>query len=187
MIREDITIVRSNRKTVALEIKSSGEIILRAPMRTPMRMLEQFVEERSSWIDRKLVEIKRRRQEEASIEKFTEAEVKELRKKAKKVIPMRVDYYADLCGIEYGRIAIKSQRTVWGSCSNNRNLNFNCLLMLVPVEIMDYVIVHELCHIIHLNHSKDFWDEVGRVMPDYKIRRKWLKENGAALIRRLPD
>ena len=76
----------------------------------------------------------------------------------------------------YGRITIRAQRSRWGSCSSKGNLNFNCLLMLTPSEIRDYVVVHELCHRIELNHSAYFWAEVARILPDYKECRKWLIE-----------
>jgi predicted metal-dependent hydrolase len=90
-------------------------------------------------------------------------------------------------GISYGRITVRSQHTRWGSCSAKGNLNFNCLLMLVPQEVLDYVVVHELCHRKELNHSARFWAQVERILPDYRIHRKWLKDHGSALIGRLPE
>ena len=81
-------------------------------------------------------------------------------------------------GVDYNRISIKFQKTRFGSCSTKKNLNFNALVALMPSEILDYVIVHELSHLKEMNHSKQFWREVARVMPDYKSKRKWLKENG---------
>lgn len=110
------------------------------------------------------------------MKKFTETEIAELKKLAKKYIPDRVAYYAALIPVSYGRIAIRCQKTRWGSCSQKGNLNFNCLLMKLPPEIIDYVVVHELCHRLQMNHSRLFWTEVEKVLPDYKKRRKWLKE-----------
>ena len=80
-----------------------------------------------------------------------------------------------------------NQRTRWGSCSSKGNLNFNCLLMLCPEDVRDYVVVHELCHRKELNHSPRFWAEVAKVLPGYAVQRKWLKESGGTIIRRLPD
>ena len=90
-------------------------------------------------------------------------------------------------GVRYGRLAVRSQRSKWGSCSGKGNLNFNCLLLLAPDEVLDYVVVHELCHRREMNHSPRFWAEVERVLPDFKNARRWLKQNGASLMARLPD
>ena len=102
-----------------------------------------------------------------------------------KYIPERVAYYAPIAGVSYGRITIRNQKSRWGSCSAKGNLNFNCLLMLTPPEVIDSVVVHELCHRKEMNHSRRFYDEVLRVYPDYHIWNKWLKENGAAIMRRM--
>jgi predicted metal-dependent hydrolase len=103
--------------------------------------------------------------------------------RAKRVIPVKVRKFAELIGVTYGRITIRNQKTRWGSCSAEGNLNFNCVLMRAPEEIVDYVVVHELCHRIHMNHSKAFWGEVEKVIPDYKERRNWLRDNEKELMR----
>lgn len=100
------------------------------------------------------------------------------RKACKGIIVARVDFYAPILAVHYNRIVLKEQKTCWGSCSSKLNLNFNWKLLLMPPEVMDYVIVHELSHLLEMNHSKNFWKVVEKVMPDYKIHRKWLKENG---------
>ena len=105
---------------------------------------------------------------------------------AKRTIPQRVAYYAPLVGTDYKRISIRKQQTRWGSCSKDGNLNFNALLLLAPPEVMDSVIVHELCHRLEMNHSRKFYENVYRVFPDYDRCDKWLKENGKMLIHRLP-
>ena len=86
----------------------------------------------------------------------------------------------------YDRITIRRQHSRWGSCSSKGNLNFNCLLALVPEAVLDYIIVHELCHRRHMNHSPVFWAEVARLLPDYPQARTWLRDKGGALIARLP-
>ena len=107
---------------------------------------------------------------------ITEEMRKDVVKKALKFIPERVEYYAELMGVSYGRITIREQKTRWGSCSCKGNLNFNWKLMLMPPEILDYVVVHELAHRKEMNHSRDFWKIVEQVLPDYQERRKRLRE-----------
>lgn len=97
-------------------------------------------------------------------------------------IPQRVRMFAPIVGVEYGRITIRMQKSRWGSCSSKGNLNFNCLLMAMPEEVRDYVVVHELCHRKQMNHSDKFWAEVEKVLPDYKVSRKWLRDNGEEIM-----
>lgn len=106
----------------------------------------------------------------------SDLEKKKLIKKAHILIPLRVEHYAPIVGVSYNRVSIKDVKSRWGSCSADGNLNFNYRLVSFPMEILDYVVVHELCHRLHMNHSKDFWNEVERVIPDYKEKRAWLKE-----------
>ena len=112
-------------------------------------------------------------------------EVRALAEQALQTIPPRVAHYARLLGVTCGRITIRNQRTRWGSCSSKGNLNFNCLLMLTPPEVVDSVIVHELCHLKEMNHSDRFYREVLRIYPDYWRWDKWLKENGDLIMMRL--
>ena len=136
-----------------------------------------FVRSKEEWIQKHLAGISAQK-----VERFTAEELEKLRKLARKRVAERVAYYARILGVTYGRIAIRAQHTRWGSCSSKGNLNFNCLLALVPPEVLDYVVVHELCHRKEMNHSTKFWAEVAAVLPDYQQRRKWLKENGKTLI-----
>lgn len=114
-------------------------------------------------------------------EKQIASAVRFFKAKAKSYIPKRVSIYATKMGVSYGKITIRDQKTRWGSRSSSGTLSFNWRLMLAPKEVLDYVVIHELCHIKQMNHSKAFWMEVENVMPDYKIYRDWLKENGKML------
>ena len=93
-------------------------------------------------------------------------------------------YYASIIGVSYGKVTIRKQKTRWGSCSARGDLNFNCLLMLTPPEVIDSVVVHELCHRKEMNHSRKFYGEVLRAFPDYRKWDKWLKDNGRMLLMR---
>ena len=106
-------------------------------------------------------------------------------KQAKADLPPRAAFFASLLGVSYGRITIRKQKTRWGSCSGKGNLNFNCLLMLCPSRARDYVVAHELCHRKEMNHSPRFWAEVEKLLPDYRVWRQWLKEEGQKIIRRI--
>ena len=185
----DIEIIRSDRRTVALEVRRDLSVVVRAPRRMPRAEIMRFVESEEAWIEphialmrRKILAAEARR---AQAPRFTDAEIRGLAERALELIPPRVAHFAPLVGVTFGRITVRAQRTRWGSCSSSGNLNFNCLLALVPPTVLDYVVVHELCHRLEMNHSPRFWQEVGRVMPDYEEHKKWLRENGAALIERL--
>lgn len=114
--------------------------------------------------------------------KLSEKERLEYRKKARLLFRQRAEYYASVMGVTFNRIAIREQRTRWGSCSSKKNLNFNWKLLLAPPEVLDYVVVHELCHLKQMDHSRAFWAEVAAILPDYKERKKWLREHGADLM-----
>lgn len=178
-------VVRSNRKTLAIEINNQ-EILVRAPFFVRDEEIAEFIDEKKSWIEKHLKRIKVRQEALENIEPYTMDEIRILAEKALQIIPGKVKYYASLIGVDYGRITIRNQRSRWGSCSSAGNLNFNCLLMELPDEIIDSVVVHELCHRKHMNHSSEFYKEIERVFPKYSECRKWLKENGGAVIDRLP-
>ena len=173
-------IICSNRKTIAIQIMPDGSVVVRSPKRMRVDEVRKFVNSKSTWIEKHLTSRVPRNEE-----KLTDSELKELRERTRILVTERVRYFAPLVGVTYNQIAIRAQRTRWGSCSSKGNLNFNCLLALVPPDVLDYIVVHELCHRKELNHSERFWTEVGKVLPDYKIRKKWLKDNGANLIARL--
>ena len=174
------SIIRSDRKTIAIQIQPDGNVIVRAPKRMRIEEIKRFVESKAEWIEKHLSNRTTFNQE-----KLTDQEMKMLREKARALVTEKVQYYAPLIEVTYNQIAIRAQHTRWGSCSSKGNLNFNCLLALVPIEVLDYVVVHELCHRKELNHSDRFWNEVAKILPDYKVRKKWLKDNGSNLIARI--
>ena len=181
----DFRIIYSKRRTVSIEIKMDG-VYVRAPKGMSRSEIDSFIEKKRGWIDKHLEEMRERKEVLDRLPKFTEDEICELIQRASVIIPERVEKYAPVAGVKYGRITIRKQRTRWGSCSAAGNLNFNCLLALFPEDVMDSVIVHELCHRKHMDHSAAFYTEVERVFPEYKRCQKWLKENGGLYLSRLP-
>lgn len=175
-------IIRSNRKTMSLEIKEEG-IVVRAPLKASVREIDAFVKSHKDWIEKRIVKMKEAKKQ-AMEKPLSEDEISDLVEKAKQYIPERVAYYAPIIGVSYGKITIRKQKTRWGSCSARGDLNFNCLLMLTPPEVIDSVVVHELCHRKEMNHSGKFYGEVLRAFPDYRKWDKWLKDNGRALLMR---
>lgn len=181
----NIEVIRSKRRTIAIEIRPEGTVLVRAPFGVKDTVIREFVKEKENWISAHLEKIEERRSASKNYEKLSEEEIRKLANLALDVIPVKVKHYASLMKVRYGRITIRNQKTRWGSCSGKGNLNFNCLLMLTPDEVVDYVVVHELCHLIEMNHSKAFWAQVEQVMPDYKKHRKWLKEHGNGIMERM--
>ena len=173
-------IIRSRRRTMAAQIKD-GRLIVRAPLYATDAEISDFVRKHQRWIEKHI----RKAQSLSNIVPLTPDELRNLAQQAKTVIPQRVAAYAPRIGVDYGRITIRTQHSRWGSCSSKGNLNFNCLLMLTPPEVLDSVVVHELCHRKEMNHSPKFYAEVLRVCPDYQKCRNWLRENGPALMRRI--
>ena len=183
--RIPIKLYYSKRKTISVEIKHDG-VSVRAPLRMSDAEIQSFLERKKDWLQKHLQKQMERKAAVKDLQPYTHEELNDLADKALQVIPARVKYYADAIGVDYGRITIRNQRTRWGSCSSKGNLNFNCLLMLMPDDIIDSVIVHELCHRKHMNHSAQFYAEVEKAFPDYQRCRKWLKENGGIYLCRLP-
>ena len=181
----EVEVIFSSRKSIAIQIKPDGRVIIRAPYGVSQRELDRVLDEKKAWIEKHLQELKEHKEQQRNVMQLSMQEIKELADKALAYIPERVKHYAPIVGVDYSRITIRNQKTKWGSCSGKGGLNFNCLLMLTPPEVIDYVVVHELCHRKEMNHSKAFWNEVERILPEYKVAKKWLKENGEDVMRRM--
>lgn len=171
-------LIRSDRKTIAIQIRPDGRVVVRAPRRMNKARIEAFVREKEGWIQAHMPKAE-------TLPGLTDGELKQLTALAKADLPLRVAGFARRLGVSYGSVTIRHQRTRWGSCTGAGNLNFNCLLMLAPEPVRDYVVVHELCHRLEMNHSARFWAHVAGAMPDYCLHRKWLKANGPSLVGRL--
>ena len=180
-----IQIVRSKRRTMALEITATGKVVVRAPWDTPKWRIDEFTKDKAAWIEHHL---KKKKEDENALREqgvFTENEIQKMIRLAKEMIPSKVAYYARVMQVTYGRVSIRKQKSRWGSCSREGNLSFNCLLMMAPPEVLDYVVVHELSHRLEMNHSQRFWREVEKVLPYYQKAMMWLKDNGNRYMLRM--
>lgn len=175
-------VVYSARRTLGLEVLGSGQVKIRVPNRTKDGVIREFAESRKAWIVEKYLLMERRQEEreKQGVPDYVEhPELEALyREQARARISERVAWFARIMGVSYGRITIRAAKTRWGSCSAKGNLNFHWKLILMPEEVLDYVVVHELAHRKQMNHSPAFWAEVEKVLPDYRERRRWLKTWG---------
>ena len=164
-------IVRTSRKTMALQIEEDGQVTVRVPRTVTEAQAEEFARRHGEWI---LKTRKRVLQNASWRRSYTEAEKQTGKQRLSRKLEERLPLFASVMGVSYGRVSIRDQRTRWGSCSSKGNLNFNCRLLFVPDRIVDYVVIHELAHRRFMNHSKAFWKEVEKYMPDYKEQKKLL-------------
>lgn len=181
----NVEVRRSKRKSVAIKITADMQIVVFVPLYVSDNEIEKMVISKSKWIDEHMLKVQSTIDERSKLEKITFEQIKELADQAVEYIPKRVKYYDEKENFVYNKITIKNLVSRWGSCSTKGNLNFNCLLMLTPDYVIDYIVVHELCHLREMNHSEKFWAEVEKIMPDYQRAELWLKQNGGNLISRM--
>lgn len=186
-MKVDYILKKSNRRSISIKISDEGKVLIKAPNQITIDKVEEFLYEKRDWILKQINREEIQNSKALEMGSLSEDDVKKIKKEARKLIPERVHYYSQLMGVTYNRISIRLQKSRWGSCTADGNLNFNCLLVLMPQEILDSVVVHELCHRNHMNHSKAFYAEVLKYFPDYKRCDKWLKENGKIYFKRIEN
>lgn len=170
----DYTVIRSDRKTVALQINRDGELIVRAPKRFPKYKINKLVEKHREWIEKKTAEAVSRKE---NTHELSVGEISELKNQAREILPKLTEKYAKIMVVSYGTVKITSAQKRFGSCSAKNNICFSYILMQYPIEAIEYVVVHELAHTVHHDHSKAFYALIEKYMPDYKQREKLLKTN----------
>ena len=211
-------IIKSKRRTLSLSINENAELIVRAPNQISNKRIEEFIIEKSKWINKNknlmqsrinemndsdsdylflgniyplikvnedpnkidfngtefITSIENQDTFKASLKSWYKIKFKEI------AIP-RLNYFSDKYNLKINQVRFKNQKTLWGSCSSKNNINLNYLLVMAPMIVIDYVIIHELVHTVHKNHSENFWNAVEAIMPDYKKAKKWLNKNGYKL------
>ena len=166
-------LIRSKRKTLAIEITRDARLVVRAPLRCSQARIEQFLTEKQTWITLHLQKMQQRRENHPEP---TPEEEALLRKKARNLLPGLVNRYAVQMDVQPAGITITGARTRFGSCSPKNRLSFSFRLMDYPMEAIEYVVVHELAHILHKNHSAAFYAEIEKILPDWKTRNQLLKQ-----------
>ncbi len=162
---------RSKRKTISIIIRN-GEVVVRAPMKAPLKYINGVVEKHDRWIKKHL---------EKSIEKnnklsdLSDYDIKRLKAEAKIYFENKTEEFSKIMDLKYSRIKITSAKVRFGSCSSIGTICYSYWLMLYPEAAREYIIVHELCHLVHLNHSKVFYDLLEYYLPDYKARKALLE------------
>jgi predicted metal-dependent hydrolase len=172
-----VQVMYSKRRSIVLQVKN-GQIFLKAPLRTPIKFLEDLVAKKQHWIKDKIelsIKVLEYRENKKSISQETAAIYK---KEFGAYLEEKVNFYAEQIGVTFNKISIRKTVSRWGSCTSKGNLSFSIFLWNKPNHVIDYVIVHELCHRKYMNHSKAFWNLVEVSYPEYQLAEKWLKING---------
>lgn len=214
----NISISKSRRKSISLEVKPSGKVIIKAPFFIRSREILGFVKDKEDWIKTRLDKLKSASEQyplthgseipfmgikltltmvnincgiqikdnnlliPSKEEDITSSLKKWYRERAREIITPLVEKYCYTLGVSYNRISIKAQKTRWGSCSSKKNLNFNWKVILTSSFLIEYLVIHEVCHLVHLNHSRDFWNLVATLDRDYKVHKKELQKAGFYLL-----
>ena len=170
-------LLRSKRKTIELSIRDNG-IIVKAPLKMSKKDIDSFVFKHEEWIKTNQVKFEEKKALKNEIAPFQKDELDDLLKKAEEIIPKRIEYYEKIIGIRCNTVSYMAHLSHWGTCDKDHNIRINILLMAAPIEVIDSVVVHELCHLIVHNHSKKFYNLVYKYYPEYDKYDKWLKQNG---------
>ena len=175
---EPVEVRRSARaRRWRLEVPWGGPARLTVPRSARRADVERVLAERRLWIEKQ----RRRQVPRLGLERLAVSEP-DARNRAREVVSALAEREAERLGVAYRRIRIGGQRTLWGSCSARGTLSFNWRLVLAPPKVVDYVVVHELCHLLVPNHSPSFWSLVERHRPGWREQRAWLREYGPELL-----
>lgn len=161
----EYTVIRSRRRSLAVQVDKNCKITVRAPFFVSQKEIEAFMADKKEWLENAIIT----QRDKAKKQKiYSDEEIKNLRQKAKEILPEKVKYYSDLMGVVPTAVKVNSAKTRYGSCSGKNSINFSLYLMDKDERFIDYVVVHELAHIKHHNHSKEFYAFVEKFVPDYK-------------------
>jgi len=176
MYKTHYVVKRSKRKSISLEVTSSYSVLVRAPKSMSDYRIRTFIENHEKWVLKRLSE-KRKQEDELRRYSFSKDEIVEYKSVVEKRIIERVGVRSKELVVKYNKVRISNAKKRWGSCSGKRTISINWRLVFAPQKTLDYVVVHELLHLKHMNHSKKYWKAVEKVIPKYKKHKKWLKDH----------
>ena len=168
-------VVYSKRRTLALQITPTGELLIKAPHFTPSWVISDFVARKERWWRQKIT-LQHSRQLTIDKLNLTQSQIQAARQNALEVLQAEVIRIGKSTALLPSKVALTSAKTRWGSCNNRGTIRLNWRLLLVPKACREYVIIHELAHLRHLNHSSSFWDLVARYCPEYQTHRRRLQD-----------
>lgn len=160
-------------KGMTITVRPDSSVLVTTPISFPVWFMEKSLQKQADWILKKIVYFQTTK--DYTLTSIGGYEYKRYKEKARQFIKAKVEGLNQVYAFQYSRISIRNQGTIWGSCSQEGNLNFNYKLYFLPNHLAEYIIAHELCHLKELNHSKEFWQLVAKTIPDYKPRIKELK------------
>lgn len=165
-------LIRSDRKSISISVDTDGTLIIRIPKRMTVEQTERFLIENQARIASLIARENTRR---ASLPVYRDEDIPHLKAKAQTILPHKLQYYAAIMGVRPTGVKITSAKKRFGSCNSKGQICFSCFLMLFPEDAIDYVVVHELAHLLEMNHSDRFYAIIKKVLPDYRIRESILK------------
>lgn len=171
---KDYELIRSKRTTIYIKVTEDLKVLVRAPYDAEISEIENFIEERNSWIDNKRLSIEQQNKCRKN-DPLSEERIEELKLQAKEFIPKRISYWIDIMNINPPKVKVTHTTTKWSSCTVRNNICITYLVMLLPQELIDYIIVRELIHIVIKNNNDNFYRELSKYIPDYKERSAKLK------------
>lgn len=163
--------ISSRSHSMRIAVHPNGEVVVSVPRFVPQMLVRRFIAKNKPWIDRHVARINLKTRLQVA-----QKDIPALKKQALLFVEKQCAHYAQVYGVSYSKITIRSQKSRWGSCSKSGNLSFNYKIAVLPQHIADYIVVHEICHLEQLNHSKQFWNLVAREVPNHLSIRKALRQ-----------
>ncbi|MFC1722055.1 M48 family metallopeptidase [Patescibacteria group bacterium] len=175
MVKPD-QIIKSNRKTISIQVTDEAELIVKVPTNVCAVDISKLLLEHQDWIIKKQNNAKAKLHKLSNLD-YDHNKISTYKSLAREIIEKKVDHFSSIIDVDLKKIRLSGAKKRWGSCSSNKTISLNWKLIFVPEEVFDYVVIHELSHIKHMNHSQKFWNEVKNYCPNYKTHKKWLKNN----------